>query len=58
MPYKIDGLNAIEVSPPVDEELEHFYECETCGQAVDSRRLGDVFHYGRPEHAPRGALAV
>lgn len=31
---------------------EHFYVCEACGQAVDMRKLGDVFHHEEPEHEP------
>lgn len=29
---------------PIDEAA-HFYTCKACGQAVDKRRLGDVFHH-------------
>jgi hypothetical protein len=28
---------------PIDDPA-HFYTCKACGQAVDKRRLGDVFH--------------
>jgi len=46
MPYEIEELNAIEIcAPPVKDELEHFYVCETCGQAVDSRQLGDMLYH-------------
>jgi hypothetical protein len=33
-------------------EAEHFYECAACGQAVDKRQLGDVFHHEEPGHKP------
>ena len=29
---------------PVGEE-QHFYTCKACGQAVDMRDLGEVFHH-------------
>ncbi len=28
----------------------HFYTCADCGQAVDMRDLGDVFHHEEPGH--------
>lgn len=28
-----------------ENELEHFYVCCDCGQAVDMRDLGQVFHH-------------
>jgi predicted RNA-binding Zn-ribbon protein involved in translation (DUF1610 family) len=37
---------------PVDTEASHFQLCPECGQAIDLRRLGDVFHHDEPEHAP------
>lgn len=46
-----DGLNALPVTaPPVDDEAEHFVICPSCGQAIDCRRLGDVFHHEEPGH--------
>lgn len=37
-----------------DDERQHFYICEVCGQAVDCRDLGDVFyHEQRPVHPRR-----
>jgi hypothetical protein len=32
------------------EEREHFYVCPACGQAVDKRDLGEVFHHEEPSH--------
>jgi len=53
---KIDRelLNACEGKPltPVLDELEHFYVCNHCGQAVDMRLLGDVLHHDEPRHQP------
>jgi activating signal cointegrator 1 len=36
--------------PP--NEAEHFYICAECGQAVDMRDLGQVFHHEEPGHEP------
>lgn len=41
---------------PVDE-AEHFYTCAACGQAVDMRDLGQVFHHEDPGHEPMRADA-
>jgi len=48
----------VEVAPgvfqgaePLDE-VEHFYVCQDCGQAVDYRELGDVLYHDRPGHLP------
>jgi hypothetical protein len=37
-----------------EHEVEHFYVCAACGQAVDMRRLGDVFHHEDDGHLPIG----
>jgi hypothetical protein len=34
------------------EEHEHFYVCAACGQAVDKRDLGQVFHHEEQGHKP------
>ncbi|RZI61368.1 MAG: ATP-dependent DNA ligase [Zymomonas sp.] len=45
-------LNRIRVaSPDIPEDL-HFYLCPACGERVDSRRLGDVFHHEEEGHGP------
>jgi hypothetical protein len=31
-------------------EREHFYICDECGQSVDKRDLGEVFHHEEPGH--------
>ena len=37
--------------PPVASEAEHFYPCQSCGQLVDMRDLGEVFaHEGDGPH--------
>jgi hypothetical protein len=33
-----------------ESEAEHFYVCKACGQAVDMRDLGQVFHHEVPGH--------
>ena len=35
-----------------EREQEHFYLCKACGQAVDMRDLGQVFHHEVPAHSP------
>lgn len=35
----------------VDEE-QHFYVCKQCGQGVDKRDLGQVFHHEISGHQP------
>jgi len=40
------------VGPAPADEREHFYVCPACGQAVDMRRLGDVFHHEDEGHQP------
>jgi hypothetical protein len=34
------------------DEAEHVYVCPGCGQAVDMRDLGAVFHHERKGHEP------
>lgn len=43
--------NAIALDP-AGSESDHFYTCSRCGQAVDMRNLGDVFHHEAAEHEP------
>jgi hypothetical protein len=49
-----DELNALrsERLGVTTHEAEHFCVCKACGQAVDKRRLGDVFHHEEPGHKP------
>lgn len=32
------------------DEAEHFFICESCGQAVDMRDLVEVFRHDEPGH--------
>lgn len=42
-----------ETGEPIEvPEQDHFYVCKDCGQAVDRRDLGQVFHHEEPEHQP------
>ena len=46
-----EELNALRCEfPQIDDEAEHFYVCEGCGQAVDMRRLGDVLYHEEEGH--------
>jgi hypothetical protein len=33
-------------------ETDHFFKCKACGQAVDMRDLGQVFHHEEDDHKP------
>jgi hypothetical protein len=45
------GFMGVRISgPPISSEADHFYECQHCGQAVDMRDLGQVFHHEEPIH--------
>jgi hypothetical protein len=47
----IKGVRVDRHGKPIDvDEREHFYVCEDCGQAVDKRDLGEVFHHEEPVH--------
>lgn len=51
------GISGVPISrktgKPLDlEEGEHFYTCAHCGQSVDMRDLGQVFHHEDAEHGP------
>jgi hypothetical protein len=46
------GIKGIRVDGEPKSELEHFYKCPTCGQSVDMRDLGQVFHHELPGHEP------
>jgi hypothetical protein len=49
-----EELNALrsECAEVTEDEREHFYVCDVCGQAVDARRLGDVLYHDEPIHSP------
>ena len=40
------------VGPEPENEADHFIVCAECGQAIDCRNLGDVFHHEEPGHKP------
>jgi bifunctional non-homologous end joining protein LigD len=52
-----ESANQAAVLAPALEESEHFHRCEECGQLVDRRNLGDVFHHEEPGHEPLPAPA-
>ena len=41
------------VDKVVIDEVEHFFVCQSCGQAVDMRVLGEVLHHEDPGHEAR-----
>lgn len=50
------GIIGTAIDPETGEPLElseydHFYVCTACGQAVDKRDLGQVFHHEVSGHA-------
>jgi len=47
----MDDLKGVQGGEPVDE-AEHFYTCDTCGQAVDKRDLFAVLYHEQEEHEP------
>jgi len=44
------GITGKRIGPEPEDELEHFYTCKACGQAVDMRDLGQVFHHEEKNH--------
>lgn len=36
----------------LENEIDNFYTCRACGQSVDMRDLGQVFHHEDPGHEP------
>jgi hypothetical protein len=46
------GIKGVRVGGEPKSELEHFYKCPACGQSVDMRDLGQVFHHELPGHEP------
>jgi len=51
------GITGGPVDPDTGQQIdvpehEHFYICADCGQAVDMRDLGQVFHHEEPGHSP------
>ncbi len=46
-------LNALHVAAPdLPREVDHFYDCPSCGQLVDRRQLGDVLWHEELGHQP------
>ena len=51
------GIIGVAIDPetgkPLElEEYQNFYVCAACGQAVDKRDLGQVFHHEDARHEP------
>jgi len=49
---ELNALPAERIGGPPADEADHYYQCLVCGQAVDMRRLGDVFHHEDEGHEP------
>lgn len=39
-------------APDLQDEFDHFFSCDGCGQNVDRRELGDLLHHQEPGHLP------
>jgi hypothetical protein len=46
------GIRGRRVGGEPTNETEHFFNCAKCGQAVDMRDLGQVFHHETDAHKP------
>ena len=46
------GITGHRIDGDPKGESEHFYICAHCGQAVDMRDLGQVFHHEEVDHKP------
>ena len=46
------GIKGHRVGGDPENEEDNFYTCPKCGQAVDMRDLGLVFHHETPDHTP------
>ena len=46
------GVTSVRKGGNPETELEHFYTCNSCGQAFDMRDLGQVCHHEEPGHKP------
>lgn len=46
------GITGQRVGGDPENELENFYQCAECGQSVDMRDLGQVFHHEVAGHTP------
>jgi len=44
------GIIGIREGGEPENESDHFYICAECGQAVDKRDLGQVFHHEGKGH--------
>jgi hypothetical protein len=46
------GIMGKRVGAEPADEREHFIKCARCGQMMDCRDLGQVFHHEDPDHKP------
>jgi hypothetical protein len=41
-----------DLEPEPEDQTIHYFTCKACGQAVDKRKVGDLFHHEEPGHDP------
>ena len=46
------GIVGTRIGGEPSDECLHFFTCAACGQAVDMRDLGQVFHHEELNHDP------
>lgn len=46
------GIYGRRVGGEPENDADHFYTCTACGQAVDKRDFGAVFHHEDEGHEP------
>ncbi len=46
------GVIGVRIGGEPENELDNFYVCKACGQSVDMRDLGQVFHHEELNHKP------
>lgn len=50
--HRVKLVNGEYVPDIPEDEMDNFFTCNSCGQAVDKRDLGQVFHHEMPCHEP------
>ena len=48
----VTGIFGARVGEKPTDESSHFYRCLHCGQSVDMRDFGEVFHHEDEIHQP------
>ena len=50
----VKSINGTPEGKEKENEIDHFFVCGQCGQAVDSRSLFQVLHHDESGHRPLG----